>query len=219
MSNPPFQEGEFFYKQIAENEVQIGTGIIDNIHNACVECPQKLVIPSQITHDGKTFTVTSIADGAFHQCNKSIKSVFIPKTVKQLGTSAFNTVRASEFKFEPGTKLTKISSYGITWIEPQHFTLPPNVEFLGDYSLRGLNKVKHLYYCGKTSFNLDNILSASEGIKIHVSSHYPGNTFASLPMYNHNLKCDFPYLTCNHNPSIFSKNKFVTQLFIFIITK
>lgn len=52
----------------------------------------KVTIPSKVTLDGITYSVTSIADGAFAN-NKYIKSVVIPSGVKQIGNRAFYKCR------------------------------------------------------------------------------------------------------------------------------
>ena len=50
-----------------------------------------IFIPSQVTHNGKTYTVTSIEDSAFdkNHMDYTITKVTIPNTVKSIGTEAF----------------------------------------------------------------------------------------------------------------------------------
>ena len=45
-------------------------------------------IPSQVTIDGKTYTVTGIGEDAFQDCT-SLKSITIPEGVKSIGNGAF----------------------------------------------------------------------------------------------------------------------------------
>ena len=45
-------------------------------------------IPSQVRHDGETYTVTSIGDGAFYDCS-GLTGVAIPSSVTSIGDSAF----------------------------------------------------------------------------------------------------------------------------------
>ena len=42
-----------------------------------------IVIPEQITHDGKTYTITSIGQGVFGGTSK-INSVYLPNTIKEI---------------------------------------------------------------------------------------------------------------------------------------
>ena len=49
-----------------------------------------VVIPRQITHNGKTMTVTAIGDGAFMNCS-GLTQVEIPSTVKTIGRQAFRS--------------------------------------------------------------------------------------------------------------------------------
>ena len=47
-----------------------------------------IVIPESVTHEGVTYTVTSIAQMAFGECN-DVTSITIPNTVTTIGRSAF----------------------------------------------------------------------------------------------------------------------------------
>ena len=49
-------------------------------------------IPSQVRHDGETYTVTSIRDAAFYDCS-GLTGVAIPSSVTRIGDSAFNGCR------------------------------------------------------------------------------------------------------------------------------
>ena len=48
-----------------------------------------VVIPETVEHDGKTYTVTSIGNGAFSWC-KSLTNVTIPSSVTSIGDNAFS---------------------------------------------------------------------------------------------------------------------------------
>ncbi len=51
----------------------------------------RVVIPSTVTHDGITYTVVSLS-GAFHGCD-GITSLFLPKTVTDIGVTSFEYCR------------------------------------------------------------------------------------------------------------------------------
>lgn len=70
----------FKYEILNETEVSVSA--------ASQDIEGDIVIPSTVSLDGKTYTVTSISKSAFFRCLK-IKSAFIPKSVKQIGTEAF----------------------------------------------------------------------------------------------------------------------------------
>ena len=48
-----------------------------------------VVIPSSVTYNGKTYSVTSIFESAFSQCS-NLTSVTIPSSVKSIGWHAFS---------------------------------------------------------------------------------------------------------------------------------
>ena len=49
-----------------------------------------IVFPSEVTHEGQTYTVTSIDNGAFRQCGGMTGSLVIPNTVTYIGHYAFD---------------------------------------------------------------------------------------------------------------------------------
>ena len=49
----------------------------------------KVVIPKQVLYNGEYYSVTSIADNAFQECN-DLTSVSIPYSVKTIGDWAFS---------------------------------------------------------------------------------------------------------------------------------
>ncbi|MBR5631878.1 MAG: leucine-rich repeat domain-containing protein [Bacteroidales bacterium] len=49
-----------------------------------------IVFPSEVTHEGQTYTVTVIDDGAFRQCSGMTGSLIIPNTVTFIGYYAFD---------------------------------------------------------------------------------------------------------------------------------
>lgn len=49
-----------------------------------------IVFPSEVTHEGQTYTVTSIDNGAFRQCGGLTGTLVIPNTVTYIGHYAFD---------------------------------------------------------------------------------------------------------------------------------
>ena len=54
-----------------------------------VEYSGQVVIPEAVTHDGITYPVTAIGDGAFERCN-NLTGVEIPNTVTSIGNYVFD---------------------------------------------------------------------------------------------------------------------------------
>ncbi len=103
----------------------------------------KITIKSQITVDGQTYTVASIADGAFKK--KNITAVTIPATISSIGKSAFE----SDTKLKTVTiKGTKLSSIGISAFKGctalTKVTIPKGVKTIGKQAFencKSLSKV------------------------------------------------------------------------------
>ena len=205
------QKNGFNFKVIdnEHNYVQIGTGTSDN-YNACAgECPKSISIPQSIDYNGVNYTVTEISSKAFF--GAKLESVFISKTIEVIGIDAFNTVNASKFEFEQGSKLKVIKARGIGWINSPTFVLPPSIEKLDPDSLRGFISVKNFYFCGTTSIDTENVLSEVKNIKIHVTPQYPSDHFSNMSIFNHNLNCDLPFYC-----QTIQNNRLISQRFTFI---
>lgn len=54
------------------------------------DLPADVVIPSQVTYLGKTYSVTSIGSSAFKSCT-SLTSIEIPNSVALIGNNAFSS--------------------------------------------------------------------------------------------------------------------------------
>ena len=74
-----------------------------------------VVIPSQVTHDGKTYTVTAIDEAAFYDC-KELTGVSLPPVLTAIGDFAFcmcDKLEAVEFP-ESLTSIGNYAYYGCT---------------------------------------------------------------------------------------------------------
>ncbi len=92
-----------------------------------------VVIPSEVTYNGKSFSVTSIDSLAFYSCNR-LTSVSMPNSVTSIGSSAFSKCSAltsvtipngvtsiGEYTFEGCSALTSV-------------TIPNGVTSIGEYT-------------------------------------------------------------------------------------
>ena len=76
-----FLVGQLYYYTISSNEVGVS-------HYDESNPPTNLVIPSTVTYQGTTYSVTAILPGAFQHCS-SLTSVTIPNSVTYTGESIF----------------------------------------------------------------------------------------------------------------------------------
>ena len=205
-----------------DNEVQVGNGNSGK-HTACTECPEFINIPSiVIDTEGKEKTVTKIANWAFYYC-RNTRKVFISKTIQSIGYAAFNSVDASEYIFEQGSQLKQIEEFGVGWMTASSFVLPPSVQTLSEGSLRGFIHVKDFYYCGTYTFDGIKVFTSRDDtyqeivdtLKIHVTKQFNSDYFGNIKIYDHNLKCEVPFLcrTLRHRRHIHIS----LCLFVFIL--
>ena len=95
-----------------------------------------LIIPAKVIYNGKTYTVTSIGEYAFYDCD-GLTSVTIPNSVTSIGDCAFEACYGLTSITIPNS-VTSIGAgafrycYGLTSI-----TIPNSVTSIGDYAFRG----------------------------------------------------------------------------------
>lgn len=93
-------------------------------------------IPSSVTYDGNTYSVTSIGDVAFCNCS-GLASVTIPNSVTSIGSSAFSGCSGLTSVTIPNS-VTSIGGYvfsgcsGLTSV-----TIPNSVSFIGEGAFSG----------------------------------------------------------------------------------
>ena len=86
-------------------------------------------IPREVKHEGKTYMVTAVDRGAF-SCNSDLIRVYMPASVKTIGSEAFsNCYSLKEVILPPG--LTKISDYMFNESGLQALVIPQKVKTIG----------------------------------------------------------------------------------------
>ena len=75
-----FQVSDLYYNITSETTLEVTRGDYSNLTTA--------TIPDIVTHDGTTYSVTSIGNDAFNRCS-ALTSVTIPNSVTSIGNSAF----------------------------------------------------------------------------------------------------------------------------------
>ena len=89
-----------------------------------------VVIPSSVSYEGKSYSVTSIGEYAFQNCSH-VTSVMIPETVVSIGDFAFS-VCTSLTKMELPALLQSIGTYSFSsCTELISVTLPMSVNRIG----------------------------------------------------------------------------------------
>ena len=92
-----------------------------------------VTVPQTVTHDGKTYTVTRIADYAFYFCN--VTSVTLPSTIESIGVEAFRGTWNVELNLP--SSLRKLGSGAFAETQIQEITIPSGVEELPNFAFRG----------------------------------------------------------------------------------
>jgi hypothetical protein len=106
-----FEADGISYKRSVDNSVSVVAG--DEKYAG------RIVIPSQVTYEGKTYNVTSVSNSAFKDCTELI-SLYLPEGLKSMGSMMFsgctslaclnipNSVTYIETGFTYGSSLDKV---------------------------------------------------------------------------------------------------------------
>lgn len=81
-----FEAGGIYYNITGDSEVAVtyyGFG-----YESTLPYSGDVVVPATVTYEGKQYTVTSIGQRAFYECN-DLTSVELPNTVTSIGENAF----------------------------------------------------------------------------------------------------------------------------------
>ena len=108
-----FEVDGIYYNKIWNNEVEVTYKFKDYLGQAKSDYVGNVVIPSKVTKEGRTYSVTSIGESAFSSCRR-LTSVAIPNSVTSIGASAFS------------------SCSGLTSV-----TIPNSVKSIGDSAFEG----------------------------------------------------------------------------------
>ena len=83
-----YQGKTLYYNITSDNTVEVTYYSSDNYFQNNNYVSGDVVIPSSVTNNGTTYSVTSIGDDAFYYCS-GLTSVTIPNSVTSIGQSAF----------------------------------------------------------------------------------------------------------------------------------
>ena len=115
-----------------------------------------VVIPETFEYDGKTYKVTAIGGNAF-KGGTGLTSVTIPKTVKQIGGSAFNGCsNLKEIKYSDAGELTSIESWAFYGCRSlTEIILPEGVQTLGMQAYYACPNVKKVHIPSTLTGHID----------------------------------------------------------------
>ena len=82
-----FEVDGIYYNYLDRNNVEV-TYCGDSYESYKNEYSGAVIIPSTVTYNGTTYSVTSIGDNAFYNC-RSLTSITIPNSVTSIGSGAF----------------------------------------------------------------------------------------------------------------------------------
>ena len=106
-------------------------------------------IPSTVTYNSTTYTVTAIGDSAFFRVNgvniNSISSITLPSTVTTIGKSAFQNQAYCTFPTLP-SNLQTIKEYAFQNARLVSVTIPNSVTSIGEYAFNENQYLKSLTF-------------------------------------------------------------------------
>ena len=134
-----------------------------------------LVIPSTVTYNGETFTVTKVYNKAFYHCD-SLTSVVLPSTITEIGTNAFNgCVRLRSVNIPDLVTTINSSAFSGCWVlDP--VTVPSTVTTIGG---NAFSEVRMINYSG-TATSYNNWGAVCRNGYIEDSLYYTSNAKDSL---------------------------------------
>ena len=157
-----FKYGDIYYN-ISGDEVYVTSG--DSKYQGSI------VIPSQVTYNGKTYRVTSIGDNSFEQCS-GLTSISIPNSVASIHSRAFSDCTSlSSIKIPDGVKYIFYRAFSgcnsLTTI-----TIPKSIIKIFEDAFYGCTGLSSVY-----------ISDLEAWCKIDFETSPPLNNYTSNPLY------------------------------------
>ena len=153
-----FEVNGIYYNKLSDktNEVEV-TYRGSNCFEYSNEYTGSVTIPSSVTYNGTTYSVTSIGDGAFNSC-ESLTSVTIPNSVTTIGDHAFRYCYGLTLVTIPNS-VTSIGGEAFSYCSGlTSITIPNSVTSIGDFafhecsSLTSITIPNSVTYIGRYAF-------------------------------------------------------------------
>lgn len=123
-----FESDGIYYKVMSLDKMTVGVTKGDKNYTG------KVVIPSTVSYNDRTFTVTQILDYSFQ--NTTVSEVILPETIAFIGKSAFrSTSKLTGIKLPVGEPLS-IATYAFGNSALESIVIPDNVTELGSSVFR-----------------------------------------------------------------------------------
>lgn len=119
-----FEAGGIYYNKVGDNSVEVTYKDTNyNSYSGTVN------VPSSVTYESKTYTVTGIGNYAFNNC-ASLTAVTLPSTISSIGSNAFAQAGLTTLALpESLTTIATKAFYGCS--ELSSLTIPENVSSIG----------------------------------------------------------------------------------------
>ncbi len=134
-----FDDGTFVYSIIPEQPLVL-TGTVTG-----EKVGGDVVIPTQVTNDGKTYTVEQIQPALTDLLDKNtLTSLRIDYPITSVGASELSSCKVLKELYLPET-VREIARYGCAYnYELQKLVLPSRLDIVGDYAFYGLKALEEL---------------------------------------------------------------------------
>ncbi len=209
--------GQLYYKITGENTASVVPELSSfQRYNEANRPTGNIIIPQTVEIEGKTYTITSIANEAFYECS-GLTSINIPNSVTSIGEYAFSRCSGLTSVSVPGS-VTSIGMYafshcsGLTSVSiPNSVTSIEKLTFSGCSSLTSVNipnsvtsiKRQAFYGCSNlTNINIPNSVTSIGNHAFGYSSKLTSiNVDAANPSY------------ASQNGVLYSKDKTILYAF------
>ena len=186
----------------------------DNVSVAPNSYSGNVVIPTSVTA-GNTFTVTSIDDEAFYNCNH-LKSVIIPESVTRIGSEAFCHCDSLSSIILPNS-VREIGSYAFAYCNLfESIEIPSLVTSIDYAAFHHCDSLKSVITESNADFSNANLTFIKDGIRYNVHSKdnvgvapnsYSGNVVIPTSVVAGNTFTvtsidDEAFYNCNHLKSV-----------------